>query len=426
MNTEENKQKNTAEFYKQVREQTERLCQPLEIEDYVIQGQDEVSPVKWHLAHTSWFFETFILMPNIPHYRAYNPLFQDLFNSYYQTLGQPFPKPNRGLLSRPTVANVYAYREFVDKAMLNYLSTASLDNFNKSYLLIEMGLNHEQQHQELILMDIKYNLSLNPEAPKYHTPKLTISPFIELAQEQFLPVQGTTTSIGYTDQGFCYDIEKPAHLCIIQPFNIANRLVTNGQYLEFINAKGYQNPSIWLSDGWDCVIKNNWQAPLYWRKLDDQWHEFTLYGLSEIDLNAPVCHISFYEANAYAQWRGLRLPTETEWEHFVTLAQLKICDGNFLESNQLHPVVANKQSPSQFFGDLWEWTMSPYTPYAGYRPYDGTLGEYNGKFMCNKMVLRGGCCVTPRSHIRKTYRNFYQLDKRWQFSGVRLASSIGE
>ena len=343
-----------------------------------------------------------------------------MFNSYYQILGQPFPRQKRGLLSRPTVKTIYEYRHVVDQHILEYLENNPLDECDKIKTFFT-GLNHEQQHQELLLMDIKFNYALNPMVPSYHTRQL---PYTNNAiDKHFISIMGAVAETGYQGNGFSFDNELPLHSSIVPPFRIANRLETMGEYLEFIQSGGYTNPAFWLADGWDCVMKNKWVAPMYWYKLDNKWYLFTLNGLTELKPDEPVCHISFYEADAYARWCGKRLPTEIEWEYFVTQSQVDIDQGNFLENNMLNPLPANSpsQKPQQLFGDVWEWTMSSYSPYPGYKPCAGPLGEYNGKFMCNQMVLRGGSCVTPRSHMRKSYRNFFQPDKRWQFSGVRLA-----
>ncbi len=417
--------------YLTIRQQTEAICQPLEIEDYVIQGMDDVSPAKWHLAHTTWFFETFILIPSVKNYRVYRPEFVSLFNSYYQSLNQPYLRSARGLLSRPTVAVIYDYRHYVDKHMQTYLSHLSIDQ-DDTLKLLAIGLAHEQQHQELLLMDIKYNYSLHyPDVPIYQKslaissqpPSLNAQSSLE---EYFISVEGGIASVGFAGEGFSFDNEHPVHRTLLTPYRIANRLVTNEDYLMFINAGGYQNPAYWLSDGWDCIQKNQWKAPLYWYHFQDQWHQLSLKGLTPLVLNQPICHVSYYEADAYARWRGKRLPTEMEWEHFVSCSQFCLQESNFLESNILHPLPTTDLSnaPQQFFGDVWEWTMSAYVPYPGYNAYAGSLGEYNGKFMCNQMVLRGGSCVTPRDHIRASYRNFFQADKRWQFAGFRLAEDI--
>ena len=412
--------------YQRIRMQTEVICHPLEIEDYVIQGMEDVSPAKWHLAHTTWFFETFILLPKMPNYMSYNRTYPKLFNSYYQSLGEPLRRASRGLLSRPTVKDIYAYRHHVDKNLQAYLQNCSIDTFESIKEIFELGLHHEQQHQELLLTDIKYNYSLNQlNFPTYNASANKAILESTIALEYFIPMEGGIVSIGFTGPGFSYDNEGPTHKSFLNPYCIANRLVTNGEYLEFIKAKGYQTPSFWLADGWDCINKNHWQAPLYWSNLNDKWCIFTLQGLKEINLNEPVCHVSYYEADAYARWRGKRLPTEIEWEHFTHQASVELT-GNFLENNHFHPTQATNQPniPQQLFGDVWEWTMSAYSPYPGYQAPQGSLGEYNGKFMCNQIVLRGGSCATSFSHIRPSYRNFFQPDKRWQFSGIRLAEDV--
>lgn len=414
--------------YLSIRQQTEAICRPLKIEDYVIQGIEDVSPPKWHLAHTTWFFETFILIPYVKNYATYNPQFTTLFNSYYQSLNQPYLRGARGLLSRPTVETIYDYRHYVDQHMQAYLEGLSANEYLNLYQLLDIGFAHEEQHQELLLMDIKYNYSLHyPDVPIYQkrselysTSSLDTGP---CAKEYFISVDGEITSIGFTGPGFHFDNECPPHRILLGPYRIANRLVTNEDYLQFIDAGGYQNSAYWLSDGWDTIQQNQWKAPLYWYNSQGKWYQFTLHGLEPLALNQPVCHISYYEADAYARWRHKRLPTEAEWEHFVSHQQLCPKDNNFLESKILHPLPAMRPSkdPQQFLGDVWEWTMSAYAPYPGYQPYSGALGEYNGKFMCNQVVLRGGSCVTPRAHIRSSYRNFFQANKRWQFAGFRLA-----
>ncbi|MBX3708656.1 MAG: ergothioneine biosynthesis protein EgtB [Gammaproteobacteria bacterium] len=408
-----------AQLVKQVRNKTVELCQPLLIEDYVIQGIDDVSPPKWHLAHTTWFFETFILLNQLKGYQAFDPLFQYLFNSYYQSLGNPYPRVRRGILSRPTVETVYQYRKYVDDYLISYIDYIPMQQLQTIEPIFMLGLHHEQQHQELLLMDIKYNFSLDPSFPIYHekNKKSTAKASRPL---ELIHVEGGTIEIGHRGNNFCFDNELPRYQVIIKPYLFATRLVTNGEYAEFIESEGYQKPNVWLADGWDCIKKNGWEAPLYWKKIDGKWHEFTLNGLQELNLAAPVAHISYYEADAYARWRNLRLPLEVEWEHYATQHPTILRDGNFMEEGLFHPRVSTV-TDQQLLGDLWEWTASPYTPYPGYKPMEGALGEYNGKFMSNQFVLRGGCCATPKSHIRPTYRNFFQPDKRWQFSGIRLA-----
>lgn len=417
--------------YLMIRQQTETICQPLEVEDYVIQSMDDVSPPKWHLAHTTWFFETFILIPHDKNYKVYHAEFKTLFNSYYQSLSRPNSRNARGLLSRPTVKTIYDYRHHVDRHLCAYLDTMPVSKWHEVAPLLDMGLAHEEQHQELLLMDIKYNYSLHyPHVPVYQ--KSTLAPSNNLLSdhrqaldEYFIFVKGGQVSLGFVGEGFSFDNERPAHPILLAPYRIANRLVTNGEYLAFIDAGGYKNPIYWLADGWDYVQRGQLQAPLYWYETHGQWHELTLQGLQPLVFHQPVCHVSYYEADAYARWREKRLPTEAEWEHGVTEWKLQPQEGNFLENHLLHPAPAVQPNmPQQFFGDLWEWTTSAYAPYPGYQTYSGVLSEYNGKFMCNQMVLRGGSCVTPRSHIRTSYRNFFQPEKRWPFVGFRLAENV--
>lgn len=406
--------------YQQVRRQSEAICEPLIVEDYVIQSMEDVSPPKWHLAHATWFFETFILLPHAPGYSAYDPGFQLLFNSYYQTLGSPYPRARRGLLSRPSVDDVYQYRRYVDQALCDWLTTVSASQLKKIHELLSLGLHHEQQHQELLLMDIKHNFSIHPDSPIYCT-QVNSRHDSQCAPMEMRPVAGGIYQMGHSGDTFCFDNERPRHDVILKPYLFATRLVTNGEYLEFINDGGYLRADCWLSDGWDSVRKHDWSSPLYWRKIDTEWFEFTLSGLKRLDPDEPVSHVSYYEADAYARWRNLRLPTEAEWEHYIELQDVSPGDGIFLEDGFFHPAASNADEAQQLLGTLWEWTSSSYSPFPGYKPAAGALGEYNGKFMSNQYVLRGGCCVTPRSHIRNSYRNFFQPDKRWQFSGIRLA-----
>lgn len=412
------------QLYREVRSKTEALCQPLAIEDYVVQSIDDVSPAKWHLAHTTWFFETFILAAKQPAYVHFDASFHHLFNSYYQSIGEPYPRVKRGILSRPTVEVIYAYRHYVDERMLDYLTHLHDEAGQDVLTLLTLGLNHEEQHQELLLMDIKHNFSCDPNFPVYRERQSDDKH--TKTDLHFVEVQGGLIEMGHEGQGFCFDNELPRHAYHLNPYKMANRLVTNGEFAEFIAADGYQKPDVWLADGWDVIQKNKWQAPLYWQKMDGEWHVFTLSGIKKLNLNDPVVHVSYYEADAYARWLEARLPSEMEWEHFVTHERLSLAKGNFLEAHHFHPhaVLSQEKEPQQFFGDVWEWTMSPYTPYPGYKPAVGALGEYNGKFMNNQMVLRGGSCITPKSHVRATYRNFFQPDKRWQFSGIRLANHL--
>ena len=397
---------------------TELSCAPLETEDYMVQAMPNASPAKWHLGHVTWFFETFILKSHLSGYRAPNPAYEYLFNSYYNGAGPQFSRHERGLLSRPTVAQTYEFRSHVDRSMLDLVEATEPSRLPYVGSLIELGLNHEQQHQELLFTDLKYNLSVNPLRPTYEGKR---SPRGEAVHPlHWVDFRGGMQSIGHDAVGFAFDNEWPRHQTFIAPYRLASRLVTNGEYVEFIEEGGYEDPDLWLSDGWRTAKELEWRAPLYWEKVGGEWHAFTLSGMQSVDENGPVSHVSYYEADAYARWRGKRLPTEQEWEHAAAPEPI---DGNFAESGLHHPMPASSDGAGvrQLFGDLWEWTQSPYTPYPGYRPLEGTLGEYNGKFMVNQMVLRGGSCVTPRSHIRPTYRNFFPPDARWQFTGIRLA-----
>ena len=410
------------ESYRQVRSQSEKLCQPLITEDFVVQSMPDVSPPKWHLAHVSWFFEVFVLEPYSPGYRSFDPQFNYLFNSYYQGIGTPFPRARRGLLTRPSVADVYRYRAYVDEHMEALI--AQLQR-HREYLniqaLITLGLNHEQQHQELLLTDIKHIFAQNPLLPEYcHMNHDQNSPH-PTAALHWTKISGGKVDIGHEGDGFCFDNESPRHEVLLNDFALTDRLVTNAEYLQFIEDGGYQNPLLWLSDGWATRQREGWESPLYWRKKDDQWQFYTLGGLKPLVPHEPVCHVSYYEADAFAAWAGKRLPTESEWEYAA--GQQTMVTGNFMDSARFHPQPANSgERLTQLFGDVWEWTLSPYIPYPGYRTPQGAIGEYNGKFMCNQIVLRGGSCATPAGHIRNTYRNFFYPHNRWQFMGFRLAS----
>jgi len=408
--------------YRAIRQFTEKLCRPLITEDYVIQSIEEVSPPKWHLAHTSWFFETFVLLPHFPNYVLFDPIFPYLFNSYYQTVGTFFPRMHRGLLSRPPVEQVFTYRQYVDQAMTALIHLAIKNADDKLFNLIVLGLNHEQQHQELLLTDIKHNFSLDPAHPVYHPLQTTTNG--RAYPLEFIPTGGGLFEIGHHSKTFCFDNELPRHKIFLSPYSISSRLVSNADYLEFIQAGGYQDPQWWLSDGWEAVQKNGWRAPLYWQQIENDWWLFTLSGLQPLDVEAPVVHVSFYEAEAYARFKSARLPSEAEWEHFIIANQLTPEDGHFVENEIYHPMSQPHPQSMQFFGDAWEWTNSAYLPYPGYQALHGALGEYNGKFMSNQMVLRGGSCVTSQSHMRTSYRNFFQPDKRWQFSSIRLAKNL--
>jgi ergothioneine biosynthesis protein EgtB len=409
-----------ASDYRAVRRLTVDLCAPLAIEDYVAQSMPEASPTKWHLAHTSWFFETFLLGPALPGYRPFSPHFNYLFNSYYNAVGERVPQPQRGHLSRPTVAEIYRYRDYVDEHMAQFLGRADAGQLARFGPVVVLGLNHEQQHQELILTDIKHLFGSNPLRPAYR-PGEAAAAGAAVAVRWF-PYPAGLRWLGHDGAGFAFDNEGPRHRSFVNAFQLASRPATNGEYLAFMEDGGYDRPELWLSDGWNARCAQRWQAPLYWEKQAGRWSALTLAGLRPLDEADPVCHVSYYEADAFARWSGARLPTEAEWETAAAEADL---DGNFLESGRLHPAAlaepATEAVPDQLFGDVWEWTGSPYTPYPGYRPAPGALGEYNGKFMCNQLVLRGGSCATPRFHIRRSYRNFFPPAARWQFTGIRLA-----
>lgn len=405
--------------FRKVRSFSHKLAKPLSREDYVVQSMPDVSPTKWHLAHTSWFFEAFVLSKTISKYRSLHPQYNFLFNSYYVQVGDRHSRPKRGLISRPTVDEVYEYREYVDKNMLKLFKTLDDKKFSKIAEVIEIGIHHEQQHQELIVTDIKHVLSENPLFPTYK--KSTDNKKGKgVSGHKWVEFEGGIHTIGNEGDNFGYDNEFPLHKTYVEPFSLASRLVTNGEYMDFINDGGYSKAELWLSDGWNTVTLNNWEAPLYWIRNGNRWDLFTLGGLKKIDLNQPVCHLSFYEAEAFARWAGGRLPGEYEWE--IASKGQKI-EGNFVDNGNFHPVAATNSNGTiqQMYGDVWEWTRSPYSPYPGYNPPPGALGEYNGKFMCNQIVLRGGSCATSKSHIRNSYRNFFPPDSRWQFMGLRLA-----
>lgn len=408
-----------ADTYCRIRRDTCFLCEPLETEDYGVQTMADVSPPKWHLAHTTWFFETLVLKPFLPGYREYHPLFARLFNSYYESLGGFHRRAERGLLSRPTVAEIFAYRSYVDEHMGKLL--ASMDALSAAAVMARttLGLNHEQQHQELLLTDIKHIFAYNPLKPAYGTRPIPEGVSTRLIWCDF---EGGIQWIGHPDEGFAYDNEGPRHRTYLNAFRLANRPVTNGEFLEFVADGGYKEPDHWLSDGWRAVQEYGWEAPMYWECRDGEWWTTTLAGMERVQDAEPVCHISLFEAAAYARWAGKRLPTEAEWE---TAAISQPVAGNFRRSALPHPApAAGDGLLLQMFGDVWEWTQSAYVPYPGYRQAAGPFGEYNGKFMSGQTVLRGGSCATPPDHIRPTYRNFFQPETRWQFSGFRLAEDI--
>jgi ergothioneine biosynthesis protein EgtB len=398
-----------AHEFEQVRQRSVHLAEPLSSEDCCAQSMADASPVKWHLAHTTWFFETFILEPREPGFRPFHPAFRVLFNSYYNGVGAKHPRPQRGLLTRPAFGEVLDWRRDVDRRIARLLQDAAQDSTLAA--LVELGLQHEQQHQELILTDLKHLLAHNPLYPAYLDSALPEScPAAPLA---WLDFEGGLAEIGHRDAGFCFDNELPRHRQYLAPFQLASRLVTNGDYLEFIEAGGYRDPALWLSEGWDRVCSGEMTQPLYWREEDGRRMEFTLHGLQPLDLARPVTHVSLYEADAYARWRGARLPLEAEWEFAARDVAVSCGD--------LHPRAAGSDGLAQMFGECWQWTASSYAPYPGYAPAAGALGEYNGKFMVNQYVLRGSSCATPHGHARASYRNFFPAGSRWQFTGIRLA-----
>ena len=407
--------------FKEVREFSHKICETLQTEDYVIQSMPDVSPTKWHLAHTSWFFEAFVIKEMMPHYKSKFPQYNFLFNSYYTQVGERWARPRRGLLSRPTVQDVYAFRKYIDDNMYELFDQVSEDDFAKIAVVIDIGLNHEQQHQELIITDIKHVLSINPLHPVFKETKVNYSN--EIPSMNWVKFDEGIFEMGYDGDGFFFDNEKPKHKALVLDFQIADRLVTNKEYIEFMEDDGYKRPTLWLSDGIATVESQGWQAPLYWEKVDNEWWNFTLSGYRKVNPAEPVCHVSFYEAEAFARWAGARLATEAEWE--LAAGDLKY-EGNFVENENYHPVpLSNKKNGlNQMYGDVWEWTRSDYSPYPGYIIPPGAIGEYNGKFMSGQIVLRGGSCATPVSHIRNTYRNFFPHSARWQFMGIRLAKDI--
>jgi ergothioneine biosynthesis protein EgtB len=399
------------ERYREIRDASLQITKPFSAEDQMLQSMPDCSPAKWHLAHTTWFFETFILSPHVSGYKPFDPRYKQLFNSYYKQLGSHPYRGARGLMSRPSLDEIHAYRAQVDKAMLRHLEVPD----ERTAALIEVGLNHEQQHQELILTDIKHALWSMPLRPeRVDGPRVVKN----IEPVQWLEFDGGIREIGYAGFGFSFDNEGPRHQVLLTPFKLASRLVTNAEYLEFMKDGGYRRPELWLSDGWDTVCTQQWNSPLYWEARDQNWLEFTYQGMRELEPAAPVCHLSYYEADAFAHWSKARLPREEEWE--VAAAQLT-AKGNLLESGKLTPQPASGPGLQQMFGDVWEWTASPYVAYPGFEPAAGAIGEYNGKFMCNQFVLRGGSYATPHGHIRASYRNFFPPPARWQFMGIRLA-----
>jgi ergothioneine biosynthesis protein EgtB len=406
--------------YRIVRETSGNLGSRLSDADATVQSMPDASPAKWHLAHTTWFFETMVLVPHLPGYRIFDETFNFLFNSYYETIGARHPRPKRGLITRPSLEEIYRYREHVDAGIERLFERRPAQ---RTMELIELGCHHEQQHQELLLTDILHLFAQNPLRPAYRSSgPIAIEPDGSRSLN-FETLAGGLTDIGHDGAGFCFDCEGPRHAEFIEPFRLADRLVSNREWVEFIVDGGYRNPLLWLSEGWAKICAAGWTMPLYWQERDDQFWAMTLRGAQPIDPAAPVCHVSYFEADAFATWARKRLPTEAEWEYAARDVPQA---GNFLDSERLRPKPACPSTGSrrQMFGDVWEWTRSAFSPYPRFRAAEGAVGEYNGKFMCGQFVLRGGSCVTPADHIRPTYRNFFPPDARWQFSGLRLAEDI--
>jgi ergothioneine biosynthesis protein EgtB len=404
-------------LYRSVREATARLGAPLSDADATVQSMPDASPAKWHLAHTTWFFERMILEQNLPGYRAFDPEFNFLFNSYYESIGARQPRPRRGMITRPSLETVYAYRDHVDRAIASLIE----DDLRPAVAeLIELGCNHEQQHQELLLTDILHLFAQNPLRPAYKDPGPIAVGETDRSPPGYRRFDGGVAEIGHDGMGFAFDCEGPRHRALIEPFELADRLVTNAEWMEFMADGGYRTPLLWLSAGWAMVQSEGWTAPLYWEARGDGYWSMTLRGAQPVDPAAPVTHVSYFEADAFATWAHRRLPSEFEWEHAARGEPLR---GNFVESGRLRPApaLAGQTALRQIHGDVWEWTRSAFGPYPRFHPAPGAVGEYNGKFMCGQFVLRGGSCVTPADHMRTSYRNFFPPDARWQFSGLRLA-----
>ena len=409
--------------YRAVRARTVGLAQPLSAEDQLVQSMPDASPTKWHLAHTTWFFETFVLARHVPGYRAYDARFAFLFTSYYEALGARVARAERGLLSRPSLTEVHAYRAHVDQALEPWLDRwlADAETNEAAVALCELGLQHEQQHQELILTDIKHALAANPLRPVYAESRRERGP-AATTPPAFRTFDEGIAWIGHEGRGFAFDNEGPRHRCFLHAFAIAERPVTCGEYLAFMRDRGYERAELWLSDGWSERRREGWCAPLYWEGGGDEWSIYTLGGTRPLDEGEALAHVSYYEADAFARWAGLRLPTEEEWEHAAGRTPI---EGRFAGGGAFHQPFHQPFHPgpamSNMFGDVWQWTQSPYGAYPSYKALPGAVGEYNGKFMCNQMVLRGGSCFTPDGHVRATYRNFFPPAARWQASGIRLA-----
>ena len=406
-----------------VRDFTLSLCEPLALEDYVLQNMADVSPTKWHLAHTTWFFERFILREHVRDYEPWDSRYFFLFNSYYHTVGEMHSRPKRGQLSRPTVEEVRAYRREIDERLGAFISECGEATLAQIAPLVELGCHHEQQHQELLLTDIKYNLSCNPLLPVYREAPKSASAAAP-AKRTWITFEGGVREIGHAGSGFFFDNEGPRHEVLLRRYALASQLVTNAEFLAFLEDGGYERHELWLDLGYAAIREEGWNHPLYWFRRDGEWMQYTLGGPVPLEEAEPVCHVSCFEADAFARWAGHRLPSEAEWE--VAAADLPV-EGNLAENGRFHAEAAasgSGEAPVQIYGDVWEWTASPYVGYPGYRPLPGAIGEYNGKFMCNQYVLRGGSCATPRSHLRPTYRNFFPPDARWQFTGIRLAADL--
>lgn len=403
--------------FKMVREASLKIAEPLSEEDMQVQSMPEASPIKWHLAHTSWAFETFILKPHCKNYRVFNQKFEYLFNSYYNAIGQQFPRAQRGLLTRPDYKEVLAYRQHIDLNMLDFIEKLLPENESLINLLLLM-INHEQQHQELMLTDIKHAFFINPEYPVYKKSK---SPEYVASPLQWKKHAAGLYEIGHKNESFYFDNEGPRHHAYLDSFAITSRLITCGEYLEFIENGGYQQASLWLSEAWSSIQSDKITSPFYWIKKQGKWFHYTLSGLIPLELNSPVMHINYFEANAYAASVDKRLPTEQEWEVASTDISL---EGSYCDLDRLHPCTARGNDLQQMFGELWQWTSSSYNAYPGFKAPEGAIGEYNGKFMVNQYVLRGGSIATPRDHIRASYRNFFYPDASWQYTGIRLAETI--
>jgi len=418
--------------FRSIRNQSVHACEPLELEDYGLQAAAFSSPPKWHLAHTSWFFETFILKSFFPGYQVFHESYELLFNSYYNAIGEQYPRPKRGLLSRPTVKEVMEYRQYIDTAMIKLLTQLELESpvYETVIQRTQLGLEHEKQHQELFYTDLKYSFSVNPLFPAYASDEFITNSQQEKETKQtdmqWIDYLGGLVEMGVNEHPeiFSFDNESPQHKVFIEPFTLANRLVTNGEFQEFIDDGGYQKSEYWLSDGWAAVQKNNWAQPLYWRNTEAEAMEFTLYGLRARQADQPVCHISGYEADAYANWASERLPTEAEWEFAAKHHAVENKEVTINPLFMLHPSISGSQKDhalTQLYDSCWQWTSSAYRQYPGFKVSEGAIGEYNGKFMCNQWILRGGSCVSSANHLRPSYRNFFYPEDRWQFSGIRLA-----